>query len=93
MNIFSLLVSLVIGGTVIGTVFLLGKRPILIKIIRKNEEEPKAQITQPSTANTRTTEELTTPKVVAMDEVIKAANQLMGIEVLEKEAPHGAREE
>lgn len=89
MNIFGFLATIIGCGTAVGITWLLTRKPISFKII-KTTETPKIVIppentevplnTEPNVILTKKEDE---QKVLSMDAVIKAANELMGIQTEE----------
>lgn len=103
MNVFGFLAAIVICGTVIGSIWLLTRKPISIRIIRTTEP-PKIVNSKPISPEELKKAVDNAPivsvkpeidkevEVTSMDAVIKAANELMGIETLEKEVNNDRQE-
>jgi hypothetical protein len=92
MTIYGFFATIIICATVLGGIFLLAKYPLSFRIIRTTEA-PKLVVPKevPETVkvevanNTTVTENKEEVKVVSMDAVIKAANELMGIQSTEED--------
>ena len=103
MNVFGFLAVIIICGTIIGSIWLLTRKPISIRIIRTTEP-PKVVNSNPIPSVELTKAIDTAPvtpvkneidkevEITSMDAVIKAANELMGIETLNKEVNNDRKE-
>ena len=103
MNIFGLIATIIVCGTVATVTWLITRKPLSFRIIH-GEETLKTSKAKTAEAVEKPEEKL--PEVTApdkdlngnnialssMDAVIQAANELMGIETLTKEDVNGRKE-
>lgn len=89
MNIFGFLSTIIICATIVVIVWLILRKPFSVRIIRAYEqpkvvvEKKEAQIDkEPTPAVDKDV------AISSMDAVVKAANELMGIETVTKEDEH-----
>lgn len=104
MNIFGFFAVLIACATLLGIIWLLVRKPISFRIIRTTEPpkliEPKPLSPEELKKLTENTNTIPLNKseidkdveITSMDAVIKAANELMGIETVEKENNNGRKE-
>ena len=92
MTIYGFFATIIICATVLGGIWLLAKFPLSIRIkTTKVVEAPKVVIPPAPKTDTKEEEHTVTnkledeTKVVSMDAVIKAANELMGIQTTEED--------
>lgn len=97
MNIYGLIATIFSCITAIVVVYLIIRKPISIRFTKVVELPKQEPIVVPKEtkkeAEPKKEEDVNKDVAVAsMDAVIKAANELMGIETLDKEIPHGGKE-
>jgi hypothetical protein len=88
MNVFNFLVALCACGGLVGTAWILTRKPLNIRIIHKHEMETYLPQEQPAHIKEEPKQE-NTPEVpvatASMDAVIGAVNELMGVSAKEDE--------
>lgn len=80
MNVFGFFAVIIICATIIGAIWFLNKFPITIKTIKSTDEAPKTIEVVKPTVEDKPEEESEVLQKASMDAVIRAANELMGIE-------------
>lgn len=79
MNVFGFFAVIIICATIIGAIWFLNKFPITIKTIQSTEAPKIIEAVKP-TVEDKPEEESEVLQKASMDAVIRAANELMGIE-------------
>ncbi len=89
--IYDLLATIIYCLTLIVIVYLFVRTPIKINFTKKIELPKQEPVQEPKKEDTTESEKQVNKNVAAasMDAVIKAANELMGIETIDKETSNG----